>query len=274
MSVQMFLDGEWIRTTAEPGELLLPWRLPGKGVFETMRSYDEKIFALDAHLQRMRRGLKTLGIKYDFSDREIEKRLAENFKHNPFRNSRIRLTIWQDKGRTHMAIVSQKHHPLAENVYRRGFRVHAARPRCSSGRRFCDVKSIRYEFYLKAYQEALKRGADEAVIFNKKNEIAEAGRSNIFIVKDGVLFTPALSCGCLNGVTRGIVLKLARKSGIPVKETKLSLKDLRQADEAFLTNSIMEIMPLTFCQGKPVGSGESGPITQRLRRIYEERIAG
>ncbi len=274
MSRKIFLDGEWIAATPQLEESLLPWRLPGKGVFETMRSYDGKIFALDAHLKRLAAGLKALGIRQTFSKAEIKKRLAENFIMNPFKNARIRLIIRQNKEKIHISVAAQKHRPFAGRVYRKGFRFLVSSVRCRSGKRFCNVKSIRYELYLKAYQEVLKRGGEEAILLNKRREITEASRSNIFIVKNGVVFTPALVCGCLNGVTRGIVIQLAQKSGIPVKESKFFLKDLLKADEAFLTNSIMEIMPVSFCHGRPIGRGKPGPITKRLRVLYSRATLG
>src|SRR3989338_11134621 len=150
-----------------------------------MRSYDGKIFALDAHLKRMERGLKVLKIKHGFSSGELKRRLRENFKLNPSRNARIRLTVWQDKGSTHISIFVQKYRPYSAKVYRKGFRVRVASGACPSGKKFCDVKPIRYERYLKAYEEILKRGGEEAVLLNKRKEVIEASRSNIFIVKNG-----------------------------------------------------------------------------------------
>ena len=122
---------------------------------------------------------------------------------------------------------------------------------------------------LLAYQEAKKKTADEAILLNTRDFLAEASRANIFLVKDNCLLTPSLDCGCLPGITRDTVLGLAAKERIKVIETKLKPEDIQRADEAFLTNSLIEVMPLVAVEGRPIKKGIPGKITERILKRYK-----
>ena len=119
-------------------------------------------------------------------------------------------------------------------------------------------------FFLKAYQRAGTQGYDEALLLNHRGELVEGSRSNIFFLKDGTWCTPALASGCLKGVTRGVVLKIAQRMKMKTKQVIVTPQDFLNADEIFLTNSLIELMPLTSVDGKPVGNGKSGPVTLKI----------
>jgi branched-subunit amino acid aminotransferase/4-amino-4-deoxychorismate lyase len=125
-----------------------------------------------------------------------------------------------------------------------------------------------------ARQEARVAGVDEAICLNEEGFLAEASTSNVFLVGEGVLKTPGLTSGILPGVTREAVLELAGGLGIATVEDDITLDELLQADEVFITNSVMEVMPLTEVNGKPIGSGVPGKITRRLMRGYKEMVRG
>jgi branched-subunit amino acid aminotransferase/4-amino-4-deoxychorismate lyase len=121
-------------------------------------------------------------------------------------------------------------------------------------------------------QEARAAGVDEAICLNEKGLLAEASMSNIFLVNDGILRTPGEESGILPGITREVVLELASQLGINTFEQDIRLDELFQTQEAFLTNSLMEIMPLTEIDGKPVGSGEAESVTRRLMAEYKKLV--
>jgi branched-chain amino acid aminotransferase len=125
-----------------------------------------------------------------------------------------------------------------------------------------------------AAREAYAKGAFEAILLNTRGEVAEAAGSNVFMVKDGHVLTPPLSCGILEGITRAITLELAAATGVPVEESLLYPEDLRTADEMFLTSSLKEIAPVVMLDGAVIGQGRAGPITQALLQAYRRRIGG
>jgi len=134
------------------------------------------------------------------------------------------------------------------------------------------IKSINYLDSLVAQSEAVAAGADQAILLNEQGFVAECSTSNIFLVVGGQLLTPSVESGILPGVTREVVLELAQDLGITARVGEIPLNDLLCADEAFMTNSIIEVMPITTVDGKPVGSGMVGEITEKLMGAYGELV--
>lgn len=133
--------------------------------------------------------------------------------------------------------------------------------RQSSGSLFSRVKSTNRLLYEISFQQAKQKGFDEAIILNERGYITEASRSNVFFAKDNNLFTPSLDCGCLEGVTRKIIFEQAKKHKINISEGKFTLFDLYEADEAFLSNSLMGVMPLAQAEDRVVNNGKAGELT-------------
>jgi len=125
-----------------------------------------------------------------------------------------------------------------------------------------------------AREAARVEGADEAIMLNGRGLIADGSAFNVFVVRDGSLQTPTVKDGALPGVTRGAVLELASEAGISAEEEALTLDDLRSADEAFLTNAIAGVMPLVSVDGGKIGDGRPGPLTRRIRELYERDATG
>jgi len=264
----LFLDGVFLPTTKFLEEHLTPGYMRGHGVFETMRAYRGHILALDRHLGRLSKGLKFFKLRSPMPLKRICFFLKILLKVNKRKNARVRLMIWQESAITHSAIVTLPYCPPAARKYRQGFKATLANQHCPFSSHKMNVKSIQYQPYLLAHQEAVRKGYDEAILLNTKGYLSEGSRSNLFFVKDHRLYTPSLPCGCLKGVTRDIVCQLAKRKGIITKFILARVKDLRQADEAFLTNSLMGIMPLTTLGRHKIGRGQVGPITKVLRQEY------
>ena len=132
----------------------------------------------------------------------------------------------------------------------------------------CRIKTANRLLYELTYIQAKKKGFDGSVILNSSGYIAEGTRSNIFFVKDDALFTPSLSCGCLDGVTRRVVFSLAKKYKIQVYEGNFILRDLLEAEEAFLTNSLVGIMPVASVDNKSIGKAKCRKLTESLIKRY------
>ena len=167
-------------------------------------------------------------------------------------------------------MLSFNNKPFSSRKYRKGFKAMIDHTR----RRFPlgNIKSIDYKFFLKAYEAATHKGYDEAILRNQRGEGVEGSRANIFFVKKGKLFTPSLQCGCLKGITREMVLRLAKERGIRHKAIAFGREFFVEAEEAFLTNSLLEIMPLTSVDGQKIGNGRVGPVTVKLMKVYKKFI--
>lgn len=262
----LFLDGRFRKANEALRECLSPVRLSGQGVFETMRAYRGEIFLLDEHLKRLLRGLITLKIKPLYSKKEITGWLYETLRCNRLQNARIRLTVWKESRRRHISIIALSYKPYSVSKYKKGFKARVFGV-CQEA---AHIKSIHCRSLMRAYQKAAHKGCDEAILLNRRGELVEGSRTNIFFVKRGVLLTPGLKCGGLNGITRQTVLRLARKNRIKTKSAATGLKSLLDCDEAFLTNSLIEIMPLTSLNGHRINKGKVGPVTTSLSKRYQK----
>jgi len=266
----IFLDGKIVK--AGPGmiEGLAPGNVGGIGVFETMRADGDAIFALDRHLDRLFRGLKVLRIRSPYSREEWRRNLARILKDNALKSARVRLAVWKERARVRIAIVCQDSPRFINGQYIKGFKAAISgvrRPRS----RYSHIKSMDYRIFRLAYQEARRQGYDEAILLNNRGEIVEGSRTNVFFVEKGVLCTPKISCGCLNGITRQIVLESARALGIPCRTDRANARQLATAQEAFLTNSLIGVMPLTGLNGRLIGRGKAGDLTRRIMDAYNTK---
>jgi branched-subunit amino acid aminotransferase/4-amino-4-deoxychorismate lyase len=169
-------------------------------------------------------------------------------------------------------VVAGSYHPYPEDVYRKGFRAIISSIRRNSQSGLSRLKSANYLDSMLARQEAREAGVDEAVCLNDKGLLAESSMSNIFLVSDGMLKTPGEENGILPGITRQVVLELAVQLNIKASKQDILSEDIYQAQEAFLTNSLMEIMPLVEVNGKQIGSGSPGEFTRRLMKGYREMV--
>jgi len=263
----IYLDRRLVNANHQLLDDLTPGRVSGRGVFETMRIYDGHLFAFDRHFERLLRGIKLMGMDSVITRKEALNHINKLLKMNNLKSGRIRLAVWQDKGRTRVSIVAQPLQPLPKRIYEKGISAMISRLRRKSSK-VSHVKSINYGQFRTALIEAKKLKFDEAILLNQKNELVEGASTNIFIVKNHTLFTPAVSCGCLNGITRQIILEIARSMNINVRRGPVRINQLMNADEAFLTNSLIEVMPLTRLNTERIGKGKIGVMTSVLLKSY------
>lgn len=260
------LDEQFQRTGQRGLNRLTPGLLKARGVFETMRTYRGKIFGYREHCRRMRRGLRVLKIKPPASFLRDESLIYRVMQKNRLSDARIRLMCWKDKkNKVYAAVVCQ---PLA--LPKRGsFRVMVS-SLIHPQNRLSRLKTLDYEIFHKAYAQARRLGFDEALLLNKKGEAVEASRANLFAVKGGILYTPPVSSGCLEGITRSFVIACAKRAKIVFGSKKLTEESLLNADEVFLTNSVSGIVFVSQIGGARIGTGQAGVITRRLKMAYQE----
>lgn len=255
--------------------------LYGYGLFETMRSYGGRIFRLDRHLARLMRSAEKLGLATALDPVEPEQAVFKTLKANKLSDARIRLTVAAGEGerglvppiagKATIVVIAEKL-DLASHVYEQGVSAAIVSLRRNSQSPLSGIKSLNYLESLAAHSEALARGADEAIMLNERGFVAEGSTSNIFLVVAGKLLTPSLGSGILPGITREAVLELAHALGIEAVEGEIPPPDLLRADEAFLTNSVREIVPVVTVDGKAIGSGKPGEVTRRLMAAYKELV--
>ena len=256
--------------------------LYGYGLFETMRSYNEHVFRLDQHLARLRRSAMVLALASELEAYDLEQAIYKTLEANHLKDARIRLTVSAGIGERGLAppnlgpitvMVSVEKLVLPPpQVYRRGIHAAIVSTRRNSLSPLSQIKATNYLDSFVALSQAVASGAEEAVLLNERGFIAECSTSNIFLVAEGILTTPSVESGILPGITREAVLELARDLGIETVEREIPEADLFQAEEAFLTTSVREVVPITSVNGKPVGSGRPGTVTKRLMAAYKELV--
>jgi branched-chain amino acid aminotransferase len=262
--------------------------LYGFGLFQTMRVYNGHIYLLDRHIKRLHEAAKVIGLEGKIAKIDLEKACKETVAINDLQSARIRLTVtngkgtalpWEDPGDDPTVLITAVPYiPLSEEKYNQGFKVGIASVRRSRQNAVSsNLKSLNYLINVMARMEVAQRGQDEALLLNEDGYLAEGGSSNIFFVRSGRLVTPAVNSGLIPGVTREIVMELADSLGLILSEGTVGKPIFKQCEEAFMTNAMVEIMPVTSMNDEtgatvPVGGGKMGEITRKLLDGYRERV--
>jgi branched-chain amino acid aminotransferase len=260
--------------------------LYGEGVYETLRTYNRRPFLLDRHLRRLHSSASMISLGVPLTDDQCADRIAETVEHASRSVSRdtewyIRILLTRGVGEltydpaacpapSVVMIVKPQIDPPAE-LYASGVRVIIS----SVMRNHPDtvnpmIKSNNLLNCALAMQEGFRKGAYDVIMRNYRGELAESALSNFFIVKDGLALTPPLSAGLLPGITREYVFEVGKAAGVPVREAILHDDDLYSADEAFLTGTTREIMPIVQVANRKIGSGVPGPITKTLHQQFRK----
>jgi branched-subunit amino acid aminotransferase/4-amino-4-deoxychorismate lyase len=215
-----------------------------------MRSRKGKIVYLSEHIQRLKRSAGLLGLAIPLSEQKIREQVRLLVGMNKLDDAYVRLTIWKNsEKRSDIFLRARKYKSLPKSKYARGFSCMVSPLRQNEGSFLSQIKSTNYLFSLIAHTQSVKSGFDQAIILNNQGFVCEASRANIFLVKSKEIFTPGLESGCLDGITRQAVLDIAKKEGIACNQVNFTLQDLYNADEAFLTNSLIGIMPVNSVEG-------------------------
>lgn len=271
MKYTVFIDGEFLVRDEHFIESLTPGVFEGRGVFETIRVEEGHVCLFERHLKRLRQGLKVLKIRCPQSAQEIQLIAQRVLIFNQFKNARLRIMAYQKNGAFELAVMALPRNIFSKQDYFHGYHVTTAR---CAGRpvKYACVKSLDYVRYYEMYQQARDKGFNEALLVNPKGFVYEGSRSNIFFFRKGIVHTPSLTLGCLNGITRQLIIECAREMNIPVKTVKPKVADLLSADEVFLTNAIIGVMPITKLDGKVIQSGRVGDGTYQIRSHYLKKF--
>ncbi len=258
--------------------------LYGDGLFETMRAYGGNVFGLDAHLARLRRSLELIFLDLPMTDGELKTALNATLMKNGCLDAIVRLMVSRgeqaaagpvidDTAAPTVVALTRSTIPLPQSAYEEGVRI-ALFPRSAvrTSGLAQQVKSCNYLSHIVVRELAGRTQAEEGIFMDCGGRITEGTMSNLFLVKEGRLKTPELNPFILPGITRQIVLELAAESGIPCDEAGLLAEDVYKADEVFLTNSAIEILPVRAADGRPIGEGAPGPVTRSLCGTFRDRV--
>ncbi len=257
--------------------------LYGDGVFEGIRIYDGKIFRLREHVERLYDSARSIWLEVPLNRTQMAEAIASTVRANAKQNGYIRAVVTRGAGslgldprRTsepQVVIIVDDIALYPPEIYDTGLEIVTAstirnHPSALNPR----IKSLNYLNNIMAKVEGIRAGCMEALMLNHKGEVAECTGDNIILVKHGVLRTPPLDAGILEGVTRNAVLELARAAGIPVEEIALTRHDVYVADECFLTGTAAEVIAVVKCDGRVLGIGKPGPITRQLRERFHQLV--
>ena len=255
----------------------------GEGVYETLRTYSGRPFLLDRHLRRLRASAAAIALDVPLDDVEFEARIDETVLASGIESERyIRLLLTRGVGDLSydpsgcptptIVVIVKPHIETSESDRTRGVAV-VLSPVLRNHPAAVNplIKSNNLLNNALAMQDAIRRGAAEAIMRNHRGEISECAQSNLFLVRGGEVVTPSLEAGLLEGVTRNFMFGVGDDLGVRVSDTTLRDADLLSADEIFLTSTTREVLPVTRIDDRTIGTGEAGPITQRLAEAFRRK---
>lgn len=281
----VWIDGAWFAKEDAKISVYDHGLLYGDGLFEGIRIYNGKIFKLDEHLARLVDGARAISLTLPYSVRELGDMLVGGIARENRKEGYIRLLATRGPGalginaslcpRATVIAIFDDIQLYSKEMYAKGLAIVTAATRRLQGDIFDPrIKSLNYLNNVLAKIEAQVAGCQEAVMLNREGYVTECTGDNIFIVKGGVLKTPAPWLGLLEGITRNTILELAQGLSIPTDETTMTRFDLFTADECFLTGSGAELIPVTMIDGRVIGAGSPGKMTGRLMAAFQKLVGG
>jgi len=279
--MKIFLDGQFVDEADAKISVFDHGVLYGDGVFEGIRLYHKRIFRLEQHIHRLLDSAKAIMLEIPMSKAELIAACCEACRQNQLADGYIRLVVTRGVGnlglnpftckRPSVFIIAATIELYPKAVYEKGIDlVTAATIRNHPNAVNPAIKSLNYLNNILARIEAVKAGTVEALMLNGEGFVAECTGDNLFVIRNGKLTTPPVSAGALNGITRGVVLELASKLGLPASEANLTRYDVMTADECFLTGSAAEIVPVASLDGRTIGTGKPGAVTLQLTTEFRK----
>jgi branched-chain amino acid aminotransferase len=279
----VFLNGKFLPLKDATVSVLDRGFTLGDGIFETLRAYGGDVFRLQDHLERLFNSAQKIFLEIPYSKERLEEIVYETLKKNKLQEAYIRITITRGEGPPGLAfpentqptiVVYAKEFPIfPKEYYKQGVKI-ATFPSSVTQTATLNpqIKSCNYLSHIIIKELARQKDAFEGIILEDDKIVTEGTVSNIFIVKNGKLKTPPLSPFILPGVTRKIILELAEKKHIPSEETQLTVEDIYQADEVFIVNTGIEILPISGADSLQIGDGKPGKITKALREAFFKTV--
>jgi branched-chain amino acid aminotransferase len=278
--MKIYIDGKFVDEKNAKVSVFDHGLLYGDGIFEGIRAYNGRVFKLEEHIDRLFYSAKAILLNIPISHAEIMRTVLETCRRNKIRDGYIRLLVTRGVGslglnpykckRPSVIVIADKIQLYPPEYYERGLDIITV-PTIRNLHSALNpaIKSLNYLNNILAKIEALNGGCEEAIMLNAEGYVSECTGDNVFILKAGRMFTPPLSAGALYGITRSVVIEMAREASIDVSEPNLTRYDLFNADECFLTGTGAELIPVVKIDGRVVGTGKPGPVTKGLVKRYK-----
>ena len=281
--MKIYLDGSFVDASEAKISVFDHGLLYGDGIFEGIRLYQGNVFRLDEHLERLEYSAKAIMLKLPIGRKEMAEAVCETCRQNNLKDGYIRLVVTRGVGdlglspwlcaKPSVFIIADKIALYPKEYYEKGLEiVTVATRRMNPAALPAAVKSLNYLNNILAKIEARQAGALEAIMLNDQGYVAECTGDNIFIVHKGRILTPASQQGALRGITRDSIFDIAREIGVPIEEHDLTRYDVWNADEAFLTGTGAEVIPVVKLDGREIGSGKPGPIFSKVLAAFHRRV--
>ena len=280
--MKIYIDGKFYEKENAKISVFDHGLLYGDGVFEGIRSYDRRVFKLSEHIDRLLESAQSIMLKVPLDKEQLIKAVTQTLKANKLDNAYIRLVITRGEGDlgldprkcykgASIIIIADKIALYPEKLYREGLAIvtvptvrnlpEALNPQ---------IKSLNYLNNILAKIEATNCGSDEAIMLDSLGYVAECTGDNIFVVKNGGLYTPPQCMGTLRGITRDSILEIARKTKMPAHEHVITRHEVYISDECFLTGTAAEIIPVVKVDGRVIGNGKPGKLTLALMKKFKQ----
>lgn len=278
---KVFLDGKFVDEVDAKVSVFDHAVLYGDGIFEGIRAYNNRVFQLDAHVDRFFQAAKAIALGLPYTKEEVKQVVLESCKVNGVKNGYVRLVATRGKGSLGISPTSCSNPTVfciagevklyPEELYQTGMPIITASVRRNSSNTIDpQVKSLNYLNNVLASIEAARQGVEEALMLTRDGYVAECTGDNVFVVKNGEIWTPPTYLGTLDGITRRNVIKLAKQLGYVVHEEPFTLFNVYNADECFLTGTAAEAIAITKVDNRVIGSGVCGKVTAELRKAFHE----
>jgi len=277
--MKVFVDGKFLDEKKAVVSVFDHGLLYGDGVFEGIRAYNGRVFKLSEHIDRLFYSAKAILLKIPMSHKAICEAVRQTCRQNKLRDGYIRLVVTRGSGtlgldpnrcsNPQVIIIADKIQLYPKAYYEKGLEiVTVPTTRNHTNAVNPAIKSLNYLNNILAKIEATNAGCVEAIMLNHEGFVAECTGDNVFMIKDGKMYTPPLAAGALHGITRSVAIELATSLGVQSSEPNLTRYDLYNADEIFITGTAAEVVPVVKIDGRQIGRGKPGKITKNLMNAY------
>ena len=281
MGLKIWLDGELVDEADAKISVFDHGVLYGDGVFEGIRFYSGRVFRFEEHIKRLYLSAKAIVLDLKISEEELASAVMETIRANDLRDGYIRLVVTRGVGglglnpflceKPSIFIISSAIQLYPEEHYENGLKLITCSTRRPTPASLSpQVKSLNYLSNVMAKIECIQAGALEGIMLNEQGYVAECTGDNLFIVKDGVIYTPPISDGALDGITRQVIFDLCEKKGLTIQERTLTRYDVFTADECFLTGTAAEVIPVVGLDTREIGDGKPGQLSKDLIADFRE----
>jgi branched-chain amino acid aminotransferase len=279
----IFLGGEFVKKEDAVVSVFDHGFLYGDGVFEGIRVYSGNDFRLDAHLKRLYESAQSIMLNIPYTQEEMTQLIIETIRKNQLESAYIRVVVSRGKGnlgldpsscsKPSVIIIAEELSMYPKEYYERGIKIASV----ASRRNRPDVlspqiKSLNYLNNILVKLEANQAGVEEALMLNDQGYVTEGSADNIFIVKNGTIYTPPVYLGALEGITRNAILDIARAKGLDVRESPFTRHDVYVADEVFLTGTAVEVIAVIDVDGRKISDGKPGEVTKVLLEEFRKIV--